>query len=128
MQTSGRTEIIQTMTATMSEFCNLAMQDEISVQVCRKLFFEAAREHASAMMRAQKGEGYHRTLTAMEMLAKQQGFKDNKMPLLYNDPAFCKTGPENIMTGPRDGLLSEVASVWPKEESLFVNYEVNEVG
>ena len=116
------------MTATMFEFCNLAMQDKIPIETCRKLFFEAAREHASSMMRAQKGEGYHRTLTAMEMLAKQQGFSDENMPSLYSDPAFCKTGPENIMTGPRDGLLSEVASVWPKEESLFVNYEVYDDG
>ncbi|KAF8866997.1 ketoacyl-synt-domain-containing protein [Acephala macrosclerotiorum] len=121
----GRTEIIQTMTSPMITFINLALQPSPPIPAVKKSFFEATREHSSSMTLAQKGLGYHRTLTAMEMLTKQQG---GEVLSLYSDPAWCKTGPENIMTGPRDGLFSEVASVWPKKSSLFVNYEVGEDG
>ncbi|CZR60866.1 related to polyketide synthase [Phialocephala subalpina] len=121
----GRTEIIQTMTSTMSSFITsaLASPPPRPDPALKTLFFAATREHSTSMALAQKGHGYHRTLTAMEMLAKQQG---GKIPSLYSDLAWCKTGPENIMTGPRDGLFTEVASVWPKRESLFVNYEVGD--
>ena len=79
-------------------------------------------------MRAHSGFGYHRTLTAMECLAKKEGYSEDNVPALYSDKAWLKTYPHYIMTGPRDGLLSDVASVWPGEASLFVNYDVHPDG
>jgi hypothetical protein len=116
------------MTATMAEFCRLAIEDEPPVKECRKLFFEAAREHASATMRAQRGEGYDRTITAMEHVAKQKGYVNATMPSLYRDAAWQKTRPQEIMTGVTDGLLAESAYVLRREKSLWIHYEVTDDG
>lgn len=122
----GRVDIFQSFTPAMEAFCIEATKDTISVENCRELFLKAARDHNRGILRVANGEGYDRTLTAMEQLGLEQGYKKDEMPSFYSDDAWVKTRPQFLLTGGADDIHSEAAFILRNKTALWVLYHISD--
>lgn len=134
----GRLDWMQSVSPAMYRFCETAFEDDLTfVQRCRMLR-EAAGVHASTMARISRGQGFAAHLEALRELAQQEeeeeggGGEGETLPELFNGPTWEKMrvlSPKKIKTDASEGLNAQEAGFFmPDPESVFVHYEMDEVG
>ena len=118
----GRVEISQVITPPIVAFCEAANDEAMPIEQRRKLFVEAVKTHASSVMRAVRGRGTDRHLTALrQMLADGE-----KVPALYEDPLFIRTRPRKIMSHCHDTGTLEKGFLLRDADAIWVHYELDE--
>ena len=127
---SGRLDWIQTVSPAMYEFCSSAFNDSIPLPQRRKLLREAASTHTSTMNRISRGRGFAAHLEALTEIALRE--EGAAVPEFFDDRTWKMMhvlSPRKMKTDASVGLNAQEAGFYmPDPESVFVHYEIEEVG
>ena len=88
----------------------------------RKLFFEAARTHASNVMSVSRGHGFDRHFFVLQQLIRE----DETVPAMFRDPAYgSKRKPRQVMTNGISAVTLESGGVFEHPDGLSVSFAAN---
>ena len=122
----GRVDWIQTVTPLVVQFCSSAIGDSIPRTKCRKLFFDAAIAHTNQMNTIARGHGFKAHLHALREVIRD----DEPIPKLFQEPAWEMTRVQStkiVKTDCSEGMmLQETAFLMPKEDCIFLHFDVKE--
>ena len=91
----GRIDVNLTICPPVAKFCAAAAESTASEDELRKLFFDAARTHASNAMSTSRGHGFDRHFFALRWSVRD----DETVPALFTDPIYrSKRSPPQLMT------------------------------
>jgi hypothetical protein len=118
----GRVENNQGLLPPVKEFLDVADDDTISIQLRRKLFYEAVKSHANSVTRAVRGRGFDRYLTSLRQVLEE----GEETPTLFKDPIYARTRPRKFMSHTHETGMLEQAYLMRDPEAIWLHYIVED--
>ena len=100
----GRTEVTRSVSTESEALCDAVVAGAPHADIYKRLT-EACAAHAAYIARASKGQGCDRHLLSLKFLVKE----GEKLPALYSDPGYIRSGHWAISTS---GLTGELMDGW----------------
>jgi len=107
----------------IADFCAAAAKTKTPTDEIRKLFFEAARTHASNTMSTSRGHGFDRHFLALQWVIRE----DETVPALFTDPAYrIKRRPPQLLTNSISSGGLDGSNVIDHEDGLTIIFEIQD--
>ncbi|OCL04357.1 hypothetical protein AOQ84DRAFT_416453 [Glonium stellatum] len=121
----GRVDLNYVVWQAVAKFCAAASDPAPLMKDLRILFLEAAKVHASNVMRASRGHGIGRYFSCLEWSVRD----GEEVPGLFADPLYeTKFKPQKVITDCLMTRALECGSLLPDPESLWIHFEPDQKG
>jgi hypothetical protein len=119
----GRIDVNFPLLPSVHDFCTAAEKLKTPTKQIRKMFFDAARQHASSVTTVARGHGFDRHFLALKWVVQS----DEEVPDLLTDPIYRnKRSPPQFMTNCMVSGGAEGGDVFDHESGMSVNFEVGD--
>jgi hypothetical protein len=119
----GRIDVNFPLLPSVATFCTAATEPQPPTKELRRLFFDAARAHASSVTTVARGHGFDRHFLALKWVVRDE----EEVPALFTDEVYRgKRSPPRFMTNCMATGGAEGGDVFNHEDGLSVNFEVGD--
>lgn len=125
----GRPEIVQVVLKSVVEFCDAALDSNVSRTEARAQLLRAARETNAQVVKGGEGRNYFRLMDVLEVMSQDAHDEDasEAIPELFSDPVWKRSYPRLIMQTMIDKKLAQDPGYTMEDpENVWMNYTVNE--